>query len=36
VRSLRAEVLGDNAASHRLFVAAGYDAGAAAYIKRMC
>lgn len=35
VRSLRAEVLGDNAASHRLFLAAGYEAGAAAYFKRM-
>jgi len=35
VRSLRAEVLGDNAASHRLFVAAGYEIRAAVYFKRM-
>jgi RimJ/RimL family protein N-acetyltransferase len=35
VRSLRAQVLGDNAASHRLFVAADYEAGTAGYFKRM-
>lgn len=35
VRSLRAEVRGDNAASHRLFLAAGYKAGVTAYCKRM-
>jgi hypothetical protein len=35
VCSLRAEVLGDNVASHRLFSAAGYETGATAYFKRM-